>query len=37
MKLVELPKDVIDLISKSEITVATAEELLSVTNKDKTI
>jgi ParB family transcriptional regulator, chromosome partitioning protein len=30
MKLVELPKDVIELISKSEISVSVAEELLSV-------
>jgi len=33
MKLVELPKDIIDLISKSEINVTTAEELLSVRDK----
>ncbi len=33
MKLVELPKDIIDLISKSEINVSTAEELLSVRDK----
>jgi len=33
MKLVELPKDIIDLISKSEINVSTAEELLSVKDK----
>jgi len=35
MKLVELPKDVIELISRSEITVSTAEELLSIKDKYK--
>jgi ParB family chromosome partitioning protein len=35
MKLVELPKDVIELISKSEISVSIAEELLSVKDKYK--
>jgi ParB family transcriptional regulator, chromosome partitioning protein len=35
MKLVELPKDVIELISKSEINVSIAEELLSVKDKYK--
>ena len=35
MKLVELPKDVIELISKSEISVSKAEELLSVKDKYK--
>jgi len=35
MKLVELPKDVIELISKSEISVSTAEELFSVKDKYK--
>ena len=35
MKLVELPKDVIELISKSEISVSTAEELLSIKDKYK--
>ena len=35
MKLVELPKDVIELISKSEISVSIAEELLSVKDKHK--
>ena len=35
MKLVELPKDVIELISKSDISVSTAEELLSVKDKYK--
>jgi ParB family chromosome partitioning protein len=35
MKLVELPKDVIELISKSEISVSIAEELLSVKDKNK--
>jgi ParB family transcriptional regulator, chromosome partitioning protein len=33
MKLVDLSKDVVDLISKSEINVSVAEELLSVTDK----
>jgi ParB family chromosome partitioning protein len=32
MKLIELPKDVIELISKSEINVSIAEELLSIPN-----
>jgi len=35
MKLVELPKDVIELISKSEISVSNAEELLTVKDKYK--
>jgi ParB family chromosome partitioning protein len=35
MKLVELPKDVIELISKSEISVSIAEELLSVKDRYK--
>jgi ParB family transcriptional regulator, chromosome partitioning protein len=35
MKLVELPNDVIELISKSDISVSTAEELLSVKDKYK--
>jgi ParB family chromosome partitioning protein len=35
MKLVELPNDVIDLISKSDISVSTAEELLSVKDEYK--
>jgi ParB family chromosome partitioning protein len=35
MKLVELPKDVVELISKSEISVSIAEELLSVKDKYK--
>jgi ParB family chromosome partitioning protein len=35
MKLVELPKDVIELISKSEISVSKAEELLTVKDKHK--
>ena len=35
MKLVELPKDVIELISKSEISVSIAEELLTVKDKYK--
>ena len=35
MKLVELPKDVIELISKSEISVSKAEELISVKDKYK--
>jgi ParB family transcriptional regulator, chromosome partitioning protein len=35
MKLVELPKDVIELISKSEIGVSIGEELLSVKDKYK--
>jgi ParB family chromosome partitioning protein len=35
MKLVELPKDVIELISKSEISVSIAEELFSVKDKHK--
>ena len=34
MRLVELPDVVIDLLSKSEICVSTAEELLPVTNRD---
>lgn len=33
MKLIELPKDVIELISKHEINVSVAEELFSVTNQ----
>jgi ParB family transcriptional regulator, chromosome partitioning protein len=35
MKLVELPNDVIELISKSDISVSIAEELLSVKDKYK--
>jgi ParB family chromosome partitioning protein len=35
IKLVELPKDVIELISKSEISVSIAEELLTVKDKYK--
>jgi hypothetical protein len=35
MKLVELPTNVIELISKSDISVSTAEELLSVKDKYK--
>ena len=35
MKLLELPKDVLDLIRESEIPVSTAEELLSIDNKEK--
>lgn len=35
MKLVELPKDIIELISKSEISVSIAEELLTVKDKYK--
>jgi ParB family chromosome partitioning protein len=34
IKLTELPKDVIDLISKSEISVSTGEELLPIGDKD---
>jgi ParB family transcriptional regulator, chromosome partitioning protein len=34
IKLVEMPSNVIDLISKSEINVSVAEELLSVSNKE---
>jgi ParB family chromosome partitioning protein len=35
MRLLELPHDVLDLISKSEISVSTAEELLCITDRDK--
>jgi ParB family transcriptional regulator, chromosome partitioning protein len=35
IKLVELSKDVVDLISSSEINVSVAEELLSMKDKDK--
>jgi ParB family transcriptional regulator, chromosome partitioning protein len=35
MKLLELPKDVLDLISESQIYAATAEELLSIKNKNR--
>ncbi len=34
IKLTELPKDVVDLISKSEISVSTGEELLPIVDKD---
>jgi ParB family transcriptional regulator, chromosome partitioning protein len=34
IKLTELPKDVLDLISKSEINVSTGEELLPIVDKD---
>jgi ParB family chromosome partitioning protein len=34
IKLTELPKDIIDLISKSEIRVSTGEELLPIIDKD---
>ena len=33
MKLLELPKDVINLISKSEMHVTVAEELLNIPDK----
>ena len=33
MKLLELPKDVVDLIYKSEINVTVAEELLNIPDK----
>jgi len=35
IKLLELPKDVLDLIRESEIHISTAEELLSIDNKEK--
>jgi hypothetical protein len=35
MKLLELPKDVLDLISESQIYAATAEELLSIKHKNR--
>ena len=35
MKLLELPKDVLDLISESQIYAATAEELLSIKYKNR--
>jgi ParB family transcriptional regulator, chromosome partitioning protein len=35
MKLVELPKDVIELILKSEISVSVAEELISISDRSK--
>jgi len=34
IKLTELPKDVVDLISKSEISVSTGEELLPIVDKE---
>jgi len=35
MRLVELPKSVIDILSKSEISISAAEELLPVSNSDE--
>jgi ParB family chromosome partitioning protein len=35
MKLLELPKDVLQLLNESEISVATGEELLSIKEKEK--